>query len=156
MKKIMTVLFTICAILSLSTTVLAEVSLAAGRIGAMDVPAAAAFYGKALGLKEVNRFNLPDGQIEIMMNFGDSDTAAKANSNAQVIIMHRQSDSLDDPVPHLIFYVSDVKAIAAAITASGGSMQGEPMAFGNSGMMIGFGKDPAGNSFEMIQRPKAQ
>jgi len=156
MNNMIKILFNICAILSLSATVHAEVSLAAGRVGAIDVPAAAAFYEKALGLKEVNRLNLPDGQIEIMMNFGDSDTAAKANSNAQVIIMHRQSDSLDDPVPHLIFYVSDVKAIAAAISAAGGSMQSEPMAFGNSGMMIGFGKDPAGNSFEMIQRPKAQ
>jgi hypothetical protein len=30
-------------------------------------------------------------------------------------------------------------------------MNGEPRAFGNSGMKIGFGKDPAGNSFELIQ-----
>ena len=114
MKNIIKILFNICTIFSLSAAVHAEVSFAAGRVGAMDVPAAAAFYGKALGLKEVNRLNLPDGQIEIMMNFGDSDAAAKANKNAQVIIMHRNSDSLDDPVPHLIFYVSDVKAIAAA------------------------------------------
>ena len=152
----MKILFSSCVIISLAGAARAEVSLGAGRIGAMDVPAAAVFYQKAFDLKEVNRLNLPNGQVEIMMNFGADDAAAKANSNAQVVIMYRASDAYDDPVPHLIFYVSDVKATAAAITAAGGTMQGEPMAFGNTGMMIGFGKDPAGNRFEMIQRPKPQ
>lgn len=156
MVKITKILFSICTLLFLAVQVRAEVSLGAGRIGAMDVPATAGFYEKAFGLKEVNRLNLPNGQVEIMMNFGDSDAAAKANTNAQVVIMHRDSDSYDDPVPHLIFYVSDVKATAAAVTAAGGTKQGEPMAFGNTGMMIGFGKDPAGNRFEMIQFPKSQ
>lgn len=156
MAKITKILFSICTLFFLSAQIQAEVSLGAGRVGAMDVPATAEFYKKAFDLKEVNRLNLPDGQVEIMMNFGDNDEAAKANTNAQVVIMHRGSDSYDDPVPHLIFYVSDVKATAAAVTAAGGAMQGEPMAFGNTGMMIGFGKDPAGNRFEMIQWPKPQ
>lgn len=156
MVKITKILISICVLLIPATIVRAEVSLGAGRIGAMDVPANAEFYQKAFGLKEVNRLNLPNGQVEIMLNFGDDDVAAKANTNAQVVIMHRDSNSYDDPVPHLIFYVSDVKATAAAVTTAGGAMQGEPMAFGNTGMMIGFGKDPAGNRFEMIQWPKAK
>ena len=156
MTKITKVLFIISTILFLSSTARADVSLNAARVGAVDVPATAEFYKNSLGLKEVNRFNLPGGQVEILLNFGDSDTAAKANSNAQVVIMHRESDSYDDPVPHLIFNVSDINATAAAITGAGGAMQGEPMAFGNTGIMIGFGKDPAGNRFEMIQFPKPQ
>lgn len=142
--------------LLLGATADAGVTLNAARVGAMDVPATAAFYEKAMGLKEVNRFNLPDGQVEILMNFGASAEAAKANHNAQIVIMHRDSDSYDDPVPHLIFNVTDVKATAGAITAAGGSMQGDPIAFGNTGILIGFGKDPAGNRFEMIQMPAPQ
>jgi len=92
--------------------------------------------------------------LEIMLNFGDDQAAAKANTNAQVVIMHRASDALEDPVPHLIFTVTDVKATAEAVTAAGGSMRGDPRPFGNTGMVIGFGADPAGNAFELIQPPQ--
>lgn len=156
MKKSTIILFSACLLLLSTAMARAGVSLNAARVGAIDVPAAARFYEKSFGLKEVTRFNLPNGQVEILMNFGDSEAAAKANTNAQVVIMHRDSNSYDDPVPHLIFNVSDINATAAAVTAAGGSMVGKPMAFGKSGIFVGIGKDPAGNRFEMIQRPKAK
>ena len=131
----------------------ADVSLNAGRVGAEDVAATAKFYEAAFGLKEVNRLEFP-GSLEIMMNFGDSVVAAKANHNAQVVVMHRASNSIKDPVPHLVLNVSDVRATAAAVKAAGGTMQGEPREFGKTGIMIGIAIDPAGNRVEMIQQPK--
>ena len=141
------------ATLLLLSAARADVTLNAGRIGAEDVAAAAKFYESAFGLKEVNRLELGPN-IEIMMNFGATVDAAKANANSQVVIMHRDTNAIQDPVPHLIFNVTDIGATVAAIKAAGGSMDGEPQAFGNSGLMIGFARDPAGNRVELIQRPK--
>jgi len=80
--------------------------------------------------------------------------AAKANPGAQIVIMHRASNDIKDPVPHLILNVTDMNATVAAIKAAGGSMQGDPRPFGNTGMVIGFATDPAGNRMELIQQPK--
>lgn len=130
----------------------ADVSLNAARVGGPDVPALAKFYESAFGLKEVNRIKLP-GAVEIMMNFGANAESAKANRAAQIVVMPR-ARPIKDPVPHLIFNVSDVKATAQAVQAAGGSMRGEPHPFGKTGIVIGVAIDPAGNLIEMIQRPK--
>ncbi len=130
----------------------ADVTLNAGRVGATDVAAVAKFYESAFGLKEVNRIKLP-GSLEIMMNFGDTVAAAKANPAAQIVIMHRATNDLKDPVPHLIFNVTDVNATAAAVTAAGGKMLGKPREFGKTGIVIGMAVDPAGNRLELIQQP---
>jgi lactoylglutathione lyase len=130
----------------------AGVTLNAARVGAEDVPALAKFYESAFGLKEVNRLQMPNA-VEIMLNFGTTVDAAKANAAAQVVIMHRDSDALQDSVPHLIFNVTDMKATVAAVKAAGGSVDREPQPFGNSGIVIGLAKDPAGNRIELIQRP---
>ncbi len=132
----------------------AQVSLNAARVGGPDVAALAQFYEAAFGLKEVNRLQLP-GAIEIMLNFGDSAAVAKSNPAAQIVIMHRAGEAPKDPIPHLIFNVSDVAATAAAIKAAGGTLDGEPRAFGKTGIMIGIAVDPAGNRLELIQRPKS-
>ena len=131
----------------------AGVSLFAARVGGADVAALAQFYQSAFGLKEVNRLSPRPGVLEIMLNFGDSVAEAKAKHDPQVVIMHREGE-LTDPVPHLIFTVTDIAATAKAVMAAGGRMQGEPRAFGNTGMVIGFAIDPAGNRIELIQQPK--
>jgi len=131
----------------------AAVTLDAARIGAQDVPALAKFYESAFGLKEVNRLQFP-GMLEIMLNFGDTVDAAKANHAAQVVIMHRPSDAIDDPVPHIIFTVTDMAATTAAIQAAGGRLDGQPRPFGKSGMVIALARDPAGNRLELIQPPQ--
>jgi predicted enzyme related to lactoylglutathione lyase len=128
------------------------VTLNAARVGAEDVVAAARFYEAAFGLQEVNRLEFR-GQVEIMLNFGDTVAAAKASPNAQIVITHRDSNDLKDPMPHLILNVTDIEATAAAVKAAGGTVAGEPRAFGNTGMKIGFAVDPAGNRIELIQRP---
>jgi predicted enzyme related to lactoylglutathione lyase len=81
------------------------------------------------------------------------DNAAKANKAEPVVLMHRDSDDLKDPIPHIIFNVKDMKATVAAITAAGGKMDGEPRPYGNTGIVIGMAIDPAGNRIELIQRP---
>jgi predicted enzyme related to lactoylglutathione lyase len=130
----------------------ADVALNAARVGAVDVAALAKFYQSAFGLQEVNRLELP-GRLEIMLNFGASVAAAKANTAPQIVIMHRESDDLKDSVPHMILNVTDLAATVAAITAAGGKAEGKPIPFGKSGMLIGFASDPVGNRLELIQQP---
>jgi len=153
MNRAAKILIAAGAALMLAGTAQAGVTLNAGRVGAEDVAALAKFYESAFGLQEVNRLEFP-GMLEIMMNFGDTVAAARTNPNAQIVIMHRDSNSIKDPVPHLILNVTDIAATSAAVKAAGGSMDGEPRAFGKSGMMIGIAVDPAGNRVELIQQPK--
>ena len=129
------------------------VSLNAARVGAKDAASVAKFYATAFGLQEVRRFEFPGG-VEVLMNFGATPDAAKANSAAQVVVMHRDSDDATDTVPHLIFTVTDINATVAALKAAGGRMESEPKEFGKSGIMIGIAVDPAGNRIELIQQAK--
>lgn len=129
----------------------ADITLNAARVGGSDVVALAKFYESAFGLKEVNRLSFP-GNLEIMLNFGDSVDAAKANKAAQIVIMHRAA-ALTDPVPHMILNVSDLAATTAAVEAAGGKMAGKPRAVGNTGVMVNFAIDPAGNRIELLQQP---
>jgi predicted enzyme related to lactoylglutathione lyase len=124
-----------------------------GRIGAEDVAALEKFYMSAFGLLEVNRFE-HGGSLEVMMNFGKTAGEAKANTNAQIVIMHRDSNAIKDPVPHLIFNVTDIAATSAAIKTAGGSITSEARQIGNSGIMVAIAADPAGNLVELLQ-PKS-
>jgi predicted enzyme related to lactoylglutathione lyase len=142
--------------LGLCTTVLGMVGAQAGvtlnsaRVGAADIAALEKFYETAFGMQEVQKI----GNNEVMLNFGDSVAAAKANPAAQLVIMHRDSDDQKDTMAHVIFNVTDMKATVAAIMAAGGKMDRAPFVFGNTGITIGLGVDPAGNHFEMLQQPK--
>jgi predicted enzyme related to lactoylglutathione lyase len=128
----------------------AGVTLNAARVGASDVAAVEKFYATAFGMQEVQRI----GNNEVMLNFGDTVAAAKANPAAQLVIMHRDSDAQQDPIAHVIFNVTDMEATAAAIVAAGGKMERKPFVFGNTGITIGLAIDPAGNHIEMLQQPK--
>src|SRR5580698_5473524 len=128
----------------------AGVTLNSARIGAADIAALEKFYETAFGMQEVQKI----GTNEVMLNFGDSVAAAKANPAAQLVIMHRDSDEQKDTMAHVIFNVTDMTATVAAITAAGGKMDRAPFVFGNSGITIGLGVDPAGNHFEMLQQPQ--
>lgn len=141
------------AMLAMISGAYAGVSLNAGRVGAVDAAAAAKFYQAAFGLKEVRRFDLPGG-VEILMNFGDTVDAAKANTGAQIVVMHRDSDAVKDPIPHLVLNVTDIAETIKAVTAAGGKVQQEPREFGKTGVFIGMVADPVGNIIELIQQPK--
>ena len=128
----------------------AGATLAAARIGAVDVEGVAKFYQSAFGMHEIMRLDMT-GIKEIMLNFGNTVDAAKANPNPWIVIMNRASDDLKE-VPHLVLYVTDMKATVTAVKAAGGKVEGEPGAFGDAGMIVGFAVDPAGNRMELIQQ----
>jgi predicted enzyme related to lactoylglutathione lyase len=152
MKRICTTAIALCSVLLLASVTNAQVTLNSVRVGAKDTVALAKFYQTAFGMQEVNRINSAGGP-EIFVNFGASVDAAKANKAEPIVLMHRDSDDLKDPIAHVILNVKDMTATVAAIKAAGGSMTGDPRPFGNTGIVIGIAIDPAGNRIELIQRP---
>jgi predicted enzyme related to lactoylglutathione lyase len=130
----------------------AEITMNSVRVAAVDTVAVAKFYQAAFGMHEVNRIEVPGGP-EIFMNFGATVEAAKANKGLPIVIMHRDSDAARDPIAHVILNVTDMAATAAAVKAAGGSMDGEPRQFGNTGIYVGFAIDPAGNRVELLKLP---
>jgi predicted enzyme related to lactoylglutathione lyase len=152
MRRIHKTALAISAALLLASTAQAQVTLNSVRIGAKDTVALAKFYQAAFGMQEVNRIDAQGGP-EIFVNFGATVDAAKANKSEPIVIMHRDSDALNDPIAHVILNVKDMAATVAAIKAAGGSMSGEPRPFRNTGVVIGLATDPAGNRLELIQRP---
>jgi predicted enzyme related to lactoylglutathione lyase len=152
MKRVYTTAITLSATLLLASVAHAQVTLNSVRIGAKDAAALARFYQAAFGMQEVNRIDAPGGP-EVFVNFGATIDSAKANKSEPIVIMHRDSDDIKDPIAHVILNVKDMTATVAAIKAAGGSMGGDPRPFGNTGIIIGIAIDPAGNRLEMIQRP---
>lgn len=130
----------------------AGVTLNGVRIGAKDVAALAKFYQSAFGMHEVQRIENPQF-LEIMLDFGATAEAAKANNGADVVIMQRAADDGADTMAHVVFTVTDIDAVVKAVKAAGGKMEREPFAYGTTGIRIGMGIDPAGNHFELIQFP---
>ncbi len=152
MKRIYTIAITLSATLLLASAAHAQVTLNSVRIAAKDTVVLAKFYQAAFGMQEVNRIDSRGGP-EVFVNFGGTVDSAKANKSEPIVIMHRDSDDVNDPIAHVILNVKDMKATVAAIKAAGGSMTGDPRPFGNTGVVIGIAIDPAGNHIELIQRP---
>jgi len=155
MKKTVTMVMGVCAALLVSGAAQAEVTMNSVRVAAADTEALARFYKAAFAMQEVNRIAVPGGP-EIFVNFGATVDAAKANRGLPIVIMHRDSDAMKDPIAHVILNVTDMTATVAAIKAAGGTMDGEPREFGKTGIIIGIAADPVGNKIEMIQRPAAK
>ena len=154
MNRIAQIVVAACVALVVSSAANADVTLNSVRVAAANTVTLARFYQSAFGMQEVNRIEVPGGP-EIFVNFGATVDAAKANKGLPIVIMHRDSDATKDPIAHVILNVTDMNATVAAIKAAGGSMQGEPRPFRNSGVVIGIAIDPAGNQIELIQRPAA-
>ena len=143
---------TVVSALLLASAAYAQVTLNSVRVGAKDSVALAKFYQTAFGMQEVNRIGSGAGP-EVFVNFGATVDSAKANKSEPIVIMHRDSDDVKDPIAHVILNVKDMAATVAAIKAAGGTMTGDPKPFGNTGVVIGIAIDPAGNRLELIQRP---
>ena len=145
----------VALVLFMPAAAFAQATLNSVRIGAADTVAIAKFYEAAFGMQEVNRIEVPGGP-EIFVNFGATTDAAKAGKGVPIVIMHRDSDATKDPIAHVILNVTDMNGTVAAIKAAGGSMDGDPRPFRNTGIVIGIATDPAGNRIELIQRPQPQ
>jgi predicted enzyme related to lactoylglutathione lyase len=152
MNKVYKTAITVSAALLLASAAQAQVTLNSVRIGAKDSVALAKFYQTAFGMQEVNRIDAAGGP-EVFVNFGATTESAKANKSEPIVIMHRDSDDLKDPIAHVILNVKDMAATVVSIKVAGGSMAGDPRPFGNTGVVIGIAIDPAGNRIELIQRP---
>ena len=152
MKPLYRTVIGLCAAILLARAAHAQVALDSVRIAAKDTVALAKFYQAAFGMQEVNRIENPGG-TEVFVNFGATVEEAKANKNPLMILFHRDSDDVKDPIPHVIFVVKDMAKTVAAVKAAGGTMTGEPRPFKGTGTILGFAVDPVGNRFELIQRP---
>jgi predicted enzyme related to lactoylglutathione lyase len=150
MKKLHTTAIAISTAVLLAQAARAQVALDSVRIAAKDTVTLAKFYLAAFGMQEVNRIENKSG-TEVFVNFGETVEAAKANKNPLMILFHRDSDDVKDPIPHVIFVVKDMAKTVAAVKAAGGTMTGEPRPF--QGLVLGFAVDPVGNRIELIQRP---
>src|SRR5215471_14703923 len=155
MKRQLTFANPLLITLLLAGTSQAQVALDSVRVAAKDTIALAKFYQAAFGMQEVNRIENPGG-TEVFVNFGATIEAAKANKNPLMILFHRDSDDVKDPIPHVIFVVKDMAKTVAAVKAAGGTMTGEPRPFKGTSTVLGFAIDPAGNRIELIQRPYAK
>src|SRR6476661_2714472 len=133
MTRVYTAAVTLSTALLLASAAHAQVTLNSVRIGAKDTVALAKFYQSAFGMQEVNRINAAGGP-EVFVNFGATIESAKANKSEPIVIMHRDSDDLKDPIAHVILNVKDMAATVAAIKAAGGSMAGDPRPYGNTGV----------------------
>src|ERR1700753_3694080 len=109
MKRLCTNAMAISAALLLACAAHAQMSLDSVRIAAKDTVTLAKFYQAAFGMQEVNRIENPGG-TEVFVNFGATVEAAKANKSQQMILFHRDSDDVKDPIPHIIFAVKDMAA----------------------------------------------
>lgn len=130
----------------------AGITLNGVRIGARDVAALAQFYQRAFGMHEVQRIQTPQF-LEVMLDFGATAEAARANTSADLVIMQRAEDDGADDMAHVVFTVTQIDAVVASVKAAGGRLEREPFSFGDTGIRIAMGIDPAGNHFELIQFP---
>jgi predicted enzyme related to lactoylglutathione lyase len=155
MKVFTRIILAATAVFAMASVQAAGITLNAVRVGAKDPAATAKFYQTAFGMFEVQRIAQPN-MLEIMLNFGASTDAAKANKGSQVVIMQRAADDGSDTMAHVIFEVTDVQAVVKAAVAAGGKAERAPFQFGNTGIWIGLLLDPAGNHIELLQFPPAK
>src|SRR5205085_3607449 len=100
MKRVCTTVLALCAAMLMASAEYAQVTLNSVRVGAKDTVALAKFYQAAFGMQEVNRIDAAGGP-EIFVNFGATVEASKANKSEPIVIMHRDSDDLKDPIAHV-------------------------------------------------------
>jgi predicted enzyme related to lactoylglutathione lyase len=153
MKVLSRILTVTGAWLAMATVQAADITLNSVRIGAKDVAATAKFYQTAFGMHEVQRITQPN-MLEIMLNWGASPAAAKANPGSQVVIMSRPADDGSDTMAHVIFTVKDVQAVMKAALAAGAKAERAPFKFQE--VWIAMLIDPAGNHIELLQFPPAK
>jgi predicted enzyme related to lactoylglutathione lyase len=152
MKVLSRIMIAAAALLVTAGARSADVMLDSVRIGAKDVLATAKFYQTTFGMFEVNRISQPS-MIEVMLTWGTSLEAAKANPASQIVIQQRAADEGSDKMAHLILRVKDVQAVVKAAVAAGGKAERAPFKFDD--MWIGLLTDPAGNHIELLQYPPA-
>lgn len=136
------------------TSVHADTTVLAVRLGANDVVALAKFYDAAFGLKEIDRVGQP--ATEIIMRYGATVAAAKAGSSPEFLVQKREAGTAKDTMAHAIFRVADVAATVAAAKAAGATMNGDVVTVPIGGMPVKIATlvDPDGNLLEVMELAK--
>ena len=136
------------------TSVCADTSVLAVRLGAKDAPALAKFYEAAFGLKQIDKVG--DPPTEVIMRFGATVAAAKAGSSPEFLVAKREGGETAGSMAHAIFHVSDITATVAAAKAAGATMKGEvaSVPIGGTPIKIATMTDPDGNVLEIMELPK--
>jgi predicted enzyme related to lactoylglutathione lyase len=152
MRRAITALLAVAAATGV-TSIHADVTVLAVRLGANDVVALAKFYDTAFGLKEIDRVGNPP--TEIIMRYGTTVAAAKAGSSPEFLVQRREPAG-KDTMAHAIFKVSDLAASVAAAKAAGASMEGDVVTVPIGGMpvKIAMMADPDGNVLELMELPQ--
>jgi len=125
-------------------------SLGAVGIGVSDLARSVDFYSRVLGMTQTQTFKL-DYMDEVVLAY---------EGRSAVVLMHYTDGSArnykDLPIK-LVLYVTDPKAIAAAIRADGLEIIREPAPIETlGGAMVGLAKDPDGYTIELLQAPVRQ
>jgi predicted enzyme related to lactoylglutathione lyase len=121
--------------------------LTAVGIGVSDLDRSIAFYRDVLGMQQTQLFKLAYMDEVVMSHQGRS----------AVLLMHytdgRATNYGNLPMK-LVFYVTDVHAVAGKVRASGQAITHEPAPnASNGGTVICMAEDPDGYVIELMQRP---
>ena len=152
MRRLIATLFGIAAIAA-AMPAGAEVTVMAVRLGATDVVKLAKFYETAFGLKEIDRVGNP--ATEIIMRYGATVATAKAGASPEFLVQKREGAVAKDPMHHVIFRVSDIKASVAAAKAAGATIERDVVSvpIGGTPIKIAMVVDPDGNALELMELP---
>jgi len=111
------------------------------------------FYTRLLGLKLVNRREIPQNNAEIAFL---RDPEAKGSTleltfyrNQKKFIQAEYEDRVFD---HIAFEVKDMAKTIAAMRKENVTITDEPFRLGASGSLIAFVEDPDGTLIELIER----
>jgi lactoylglutathione lyase len=111
------------------------------------------FYTKLLGLKLVNRREIPQNNAEIAFL---QDPAAKGSTLELTWYRNQkkfsQADYEDRVFDHLAFEVKDMAKTIASMREANVTITDEPFRLDASGSLIAFVEDPDGTLIELIQR----
>jgi len=111
------------------------------------------FYTRLLGLKLVNRREIPQNNAEIAFL---RDPEAKGSTLELTFYRNQklfsQPDYEDRVFDHIAFEVTDMATTIAAMREANVKITDEPFRLGASGSLIAFVEDPDGTLIELIQK----
>jgi lactoylglutathione lyase len=111
------------------------------------------FYSRFLGLKLVNRREIPQNNAEIAFL---RDAEEKGSTLELTFYRNQkkfiQADYEDRVFDHLAFEVKDMKKTIAAMQKEQVTITDEPFKLSATGSMIAFVEDPDGTLIELIER----
>jgi lactoylglutathione lyase len=112
------------------------------------------FYTRLLGLKLVNRREIPQNNAEIAFL---QDPEAKGSTIELTFYRNQkrfsQPDYEDRVFDHIAFEVKNMEKTIAAMRKKNVTITDEPFQLSPSGSVIAFVEDPDGTLIELIQKP---